>query len=440
LIAQPVKQKEKMSCMTHRVSRCARVFLLLFLLFSSFGAQAQNPLKWKEQPIKLTVSPSLTENFKDVDVLAIVRQSSKKWEKVANVKFEVELSDNQTSNQSVSLNAPDGVNLITIASTPENTVFLEGKINEIAAKTKIFFDSKGNITEADIVLNPYLQFSTDGTFGTFDLEATLTHEIGHILGLTHSSSYSALMNSYQPKNGLYSIPQFFFRTLSADDISKARFLYGPPAGTENCCGVVKGRVFSKGKGAVIFQVWLEDFDTGKLQAVVLTERSGRFLIGGVETGKYRIFAQTFKGKFAAAKQLGVIFVEPGKTSVLNEEIQLKKRSFDADSIGINGQVSKVAIPVNDQRSYLIYVGGKNLIKNVQVKMTSDYFRILSEPSIFDNFDGNLTGLLLGLEVKEGTPEGEYTLVLENEDDEKVFLVGAIVVNSRISTPQNFFVF
>ncbi len=410
----------------------------MFLFFSSFGVEAQNLLKWKDQPIKLTVSRSLIENFKDVDVLAIVKQSSKKWEKVANVKFEVELSDNQTSNQSVSMNAPDGVNLITIASTLENMAFLDGKINEVAAKTKIFFDSKGNITEADIVLNPYLQFSTDGTFGTFDLEATLTHEIGHILGLTHSSSYGAVMNSYQPKNGLYSIPQFFFRTLSADDISKVRFLYGPPAGTENCCGVVKGRVFSK--AGVIFQVWLEDFDTGKLQAVVLTDRSGRFIIGGVETGKYRIFAQTFKSRFAAAKQLGVIFIEAGKTLVLNEEIQLKKRSFDADSIGINGQVSKVAIPVNDQRSYLIYVGGKNLTKNVRVKITSNYFRIISETSIFENFDGNFTGLSLGLEVKEDTPEGEYSLVLENEDDEKVFLVGAIVVNSKISTPQNFFVF
>jgi hypothetical protein len=392
-------------------------------------------LRWKEQPIKLAVSRSLVENFKNTDVLRIVKQSLEKWEKAANIKFEIGLSEAQ----SVSLNSPDGINLITIAPTPENTTFLGGKISEITAKTKIFFNSKGYITEADIVLNPYLQFSTDGTFGTFDLETTITHEVGHLLGLEHSPSYGALMNPYQPKNGLYSIPQIVFRSLSADDISKARLLYGAPAGVENCCGAVKGRISAKPKKSVAFQVWLEDSDTGKLQAVVLTDRNGKFLIGGIEAGKYRIFAQTLKGKFSAAEELGIISIEKGETLIFNREIQMKKRNFDVDLIGINGQVSKVAVPVNEQKSYLIYVGGSNLAENFKAKMTSDYFRIISETGPFDNFDGTIVSSL-GLEIKKDVPEGEYTLVLENEEGERVFLVGAIIVSSRTLTPQNFFIF
>jgi hypothetical protein len=61
-----------------------------------------------------------------------------------------------------------------------------------AALTTVFFvdksgsDQDGRIVDADLELNGVgFQFSTAGKAGCFDIENTITHELGHVLGLDH---------------------------------------------------------------------------------------------------------------------------------------------------------------------------------------------------------------------------------------------------------------
>src|SRR5207249_11216738 len=111
-------------------------------------------------------------------------------------------------------------------------------------RTRVFSDAGGAITEADIALNPNVLFSSDGTPGTYDLESTFTHEVGHLLGLEHSAILGATMQPRQAMNGLYSLPAFTQRTLSEDDIAGARSLYGSRAGTGSILGRLVARSFA----------------------------------------------------------------------------------------------------------------------------------------------------------------------------------------------------
>ena len=87
----------------------------------------------------------------------------------------------------------DGISLVTVAITPENLRLFPRQAASPAAVTRVFKDAVGNITEADIVLNPFVRFSTDGSFDTFDLQDTLTHEIGHLLGLYQSRVWASVL-------------------------------------------------------------------------------------------------------------------------------------------------------------------------------------------------------------------------------------------------------
>src|SRR5205085_6078558 len=115
----------------------------------------------------------------DSDVIGAARRALARWSSLANVNFNVTWS----SAASVSpAEGGDGISLITIAATPENELF---NSDSTTARTRIFYNpGTGAIAEADISINPHprseegvaLQFSTDRTSGTYDLEATFTHE------------------------------------------------------------------------------------------------------------------------------------------------------------------------------------------------------------------------------------------------------------------------
>ena len=276
-------------------------------------------IRWKSQAIKIAISSSVTSPNSSIktgtDVKDVIRRSLAAWEIVSPIRF----VENPSDRQSVSAAgvSGDGVSLITVAQTPENLALFQGDWQTASARTRVFYNRRHEITEADIVLNPYVQFSDDGTFGTFDLQSTLTHEIGHLLGLEHSFSFGSAMYASFGRNGIFGLQSRRIRDLSLEDISALNALYGTQADDNSCCGTVSGKLSIAGRSADL-QIWAENADTGAVINTTTAAKTGLYKLDGLPTGMFHIYAQERGPKpSSAASRIGEVMVERGKLSTLN---------------------------------------------------------------------------------------------------------------------------
>jgi hypothetical protein len=436
--------------MFNSIRKVAGCWLLLMFSITIFGNAPQfseesnsiPELRWQKNIIPITFSKSLLKPNpaikKDSDILGALERSLKVWEEAANIEFLVTWTDKQSI--SPSGKTGDGISLVTVAQTAENLLVFNGEVNEVSARTRVFFSRRGLISEADIILNPYQQFSTDGSFGTFDFEATLTHEIGHLLGLEHSLIDGATMSEHQGKNGVYNLTGFSARTLSEDDKSSIRGIYGANKVENNCCGIVDGKILLPGgKTARNLLVWVEEKETGKIFAGTTSNSQGSFQFKGLPVGKYDIFVQ---GKIDSKKSLDnfvsenldEIEVKSQKTTVFEKQIEKFSNRLEVEYLGFNGQLSKLAVPINAGKSYPIYLGGKNLdINDISVQTNSRFLNIAETKLIKYDFGSEFNVFSFELNVESEISEGEYTLLFQNEKGQKSYLVGKLTVE-QFSNP------
>ena len=422
-----------------------RIYLTICLLIvfsisaSSYAPQYSEEktnlrLRWKSGTIPISISNSLIKlnpNMKaESDVTGAVRRSLNAWEKASNIKFEEIVSDKQTV--SPTGNFGDGVSLITIAQTPENLLLFGKDAEEVSAITRVFFNKKGVITEADIVLNPYQQFSTDGTIGTFDLESTLTHEIGHLLGLEHSSILGATMHESNSRNGVFNLSSFDSRTLSATDISAIWSIYGVKTGEESCCGAISGKLYRADgvKPAKNYQLWAEDYDTGKVVGEFLTNNDGSFHFETLPSGKYRIYAQNHsKAKFfRTAEEIGIAEVVKGKSVNISKKLEQLPTDFEAQYIGFNGQLSENPITLNGGKSYTIFVGGKNInIKDYKIGFSSPFMTVSPNSRFEHDFGENISVISFEVRINSQISLGEYNIYVESGKGQKSYILGGLTI-------------
>lgn len=433
------------------MSKTLKIFLAWFLLMifavpsAAYSVQFADSsetlrLHWAVKLIPIAFSNSLIKPNPYIkpenDIQGAIERSLETWEKAADIKFQVSWTDKQTVSQTAK--SGDGVSLVTIAQTPENLLLFGEDANTVSARTRIFFNRKGNITEADIVLNPYEQFSTDGSFGTFDFEATLTHEIGHLLGLDHSSVTGATMNEFQGKNGVYNLSAFSSRTLAEDDLAGVRALYGANSTEDDCCGTLTGKLSQAGgRGAKNFQVWAEESESGRVAAGVLTNADGVYRIEGLRSGQYRIYTQNFGAeidKSFSVEELGEVNIARGKTQTLSKKIKSATKDFDVRFVGFNGQVSELAVPVNEGKSYLIYVGGKNLnAGEVLIGFNSPYISVTPKSLTDHQYGSDISVISFEVNVAAETPLGEYSFFVKSTGEATEFAVGSLTVETFVNS-------
>lgn len=428
-------------------------------------ASNKTQIRWQGNRINLTLSSSLYAPPANVkagsDVVGALHRALASWSEAADIEFVESWSKEQSISAAGSKG--DGISLITMADTVENTAPFLGVSSDMSGRTRVFFTKTGSITEADIVLNPYQQFSTDGTFGTYDIEATFAHEIGHLLGLEHSSVVGATMQPRQGRNGVYSLPAFGPRTLSQDDIAGVCAIYGMRPEAATARGSVVGTVNYR-TGAPVFgaNVWAEEATTGRLAASSVTLANGTFQIDNLLPGKYYVRVEALgglvltseiasqRGAYAGlasnlvvpfqTQEIGRITIVAERTVKLNAQLSDSPVQLNTALIGFNGQLSTLAVPLAPGRNYTIYVGGDGVVlKQLAiggVSVTSRYFNVNQSSIVQQQFGAGLSVISFDVSVSEDAPEGEYSVRLLSQTGEVAYVVGGLTVDREaVAEPQ-----
>jgi len=409
--------------------------------------------RWVVSPIIIAFSTSLNSPPPNIkagsDVIGAAHRALQRWASAADIQFLETTSATQTISPQ---NAGDGVNLITV-STDNAALFGS---SETPGRTRVFYDSGNAIVEADIALNPHELFSSDGTPGTYDLEATFAHEVGHLLGLEHSAVIGATMQPRQPKNGLYSLPAFTQRTLSDDDCAGARSLYGPRAGTGSISGKLMSNGFARAQTVFGAHVFAEDIATGKVVAGSVTLANGDFHLDGLAPGAYRLISQTLNGPVAAAdiasggSYSGLMETTPsfrsfvGAGSAVSQSINVSANSaaelsfflvsslapsLKPQVIGMNGELSTAALPLAAGKTFTIFVGGEGVdqVPPDGISVSSPYISVNSSSLAQQEFGTPYPVISFEVTVAPNVRPGDYSIRLQSSSRELAYLAGALKI-------------
>ena len=406
---------------------------------------------WVRSPIIVSFSTSLTEPPPNIkagsDVAESVRRALQSWAAVADIRFF------ETSSTVELISSPDqgdGINLITV-STANTKSFAS---SDAPARTRVFYDSGGTIVEADIALNPNVNFSTDGTPGTYDLESTLAHEIGHMLGLEHSAVISATMQPRQAKNGTYNLPAISQRTLSDADVAQARAVYGT-AGVSLIGGRVTTTVSGRTRSIPGAHFFAEDVASGRVVAGSVTSASGQYRVAGLLPGVYRVFAQpldlilasellAFESRATETTPPFRSFVAtnstPSQSLNVSSHASLKLGFFVFSAapaltprlIGISGELSTAPLPLRPGETYTIYIAGEGIddVSLEGISFSSRFIVVVPESRRDATFEVPYPVIALDITVDKQIQAGDYTIRLQAGSGERAYLPGAITVEPK----------
>ncbi|HEV7858209.1 MAG TPA: matrixin family metalloprotease [Pyrinomonadaceae bacterium] len=412
-------------------------------------------LHWQTMPIRIALSTSLNSPPPNIkpgsDVEGAARRALGRWQEAANVQFEI----SSNSAQFVSPGGGgDGLSLITVAPNQEPGLFDGNR----TGRTRVFFDpTTGSITEADIAINPGLQFSTDGTPDTYDLESVLTHEIGHLLGLEHSGVVGATMQPRQGQNGLYGLTAITPRTLSDDDRAGGRAIYGLPSGQHTGVGVIAGRVINGNNGGPLFgaHVWAENISTGRVTAGNITLPDGSFRLDSLPPAHYRVIAEYLDGPILAAEiastggAYGGIGSQPSfRTAELSNSLNVtinattplnvtlpagSPPALNPRLLGTNAQLSTIAVPLSPGNTYTIYVGGEGLdqVSSSGITIPSPYFNIdrASFAQRQVDFNSGFPIFSFNVTVSGSATTGDFSLRLLSTTGEIAYVSGGLTIDN-----------
>jgi len=256
--------------------------LLLFVAPLLFGfVKIGSEAKWQSLPVAYRINVLGLPSSTNGSEFNAIERAFDTWQNIPTSTIAFTYQGTTT----IVNGGSDGTNVISFRD--QDYPFSSGVIAITLSTT-----SSGHFTDADILFNPALSFSTTGAKDTFDIQAIATHEIGHFLGLDHTAIVSATMN---PTGST----EFFYpRFLKSDDIIGASSLY-PTAGFTAGTGGFTGRITNSGSNVFGAHVVVLD-SQGSPVVSTLSQLDGTYQIVGLTAGSYSAYAEPLDGPVTEA--------------------------------------------------------------------------------------------------------------------------------------------
>ncbi|MDJ0765413.1 MAG: matrixin family metalloprotease [Myxococcota bacterium] len=180
---------------------------------------AGTPVRWHQGTVEITLDPSLAMLGNPTDVKRAIIAAFEMWSEQSSVPVAFQFTQKQCSRIGYD---NEGKNENCVAAIWKGEEWDEIDEGAAGASTILSFKSgDGEIMDADIAINAAdWEWRVDGCEKTaLDLTAVVAHEIGHLLGLEHTTEPEAIM--YPTTHlGICDSPE-----LHADDIAGVDDLY-----------------------------------------------------------------------------------------------------------------------------------------------------------------------------------------------------------------------
>ena len=263
------------------------------VLLSGYTVSIRTNLMRGAWPLDAPIQWRIWQGFTDQQASVVdgsqpqlaIREALERWARIAPLPI---VLLGTTSAQEV---GADQQNIITIANTANNLSVVGDAAGIMVVQMHLnSATNRADFVEADLLLNPTLQWSTIETTDP-DVHGILSvaqHEFGHAWNLQHSISRSSSM--------FYAAGPDFdpgFNQLAWDDIAGVNLTY-PLPGISEITGAISGQVTMNGSpvfGAFVIAV----DESGALSANAITMQDGSYTIENLPPGQYTLYVEPLDG-------------------------------------------------------------------------------------------------------------------------------------------------